>query len=290
MAESIEFAVGRPPARNTKPDQEVVQNLLNRIARSAGGAEGALRELPQDRRMSTSLQAAIETFQRQNISAANRDGIVNPNGETMQKLNQLTSRPVQIPWQPGGFTAPAEDYDVPGVPLYGQLIMNPPLPPAAAENACWRAAIKMVLDTNGITPVTAPPELVNSRTALDKIAILATYPRYRMYSAGSGSGSLTARQLIDELKNKGPLVAIGRFAAADSGSFNWDGHSEHAVVVKGVTNQGRLVKCNDPWRPSERLLLLDDFNSKLTAGVDRLLACSKHIRNWQTVPQATTVR
>ena len=56
MAESIEFAVGRPPARNTKRDQEVVQNLLNRIPRSAGGAEGALRELPQDRRVSTSMR------------------------------------------------------------------------------------------------------------------------------------------------------------------------------------------------------------------------------------------
>src|SRR5579862_8704503 len=78
MADNIGFAVGRPPAPNKKGDQEVVQNLLNRIPRSAGGAEGALRELPQENRISTSLQAAIETFQRQNISAANRDGIVNP--------------------------------------------------------------------------------------------------------------------------------------------------------------------------------------------------------------------
>src|SRR5580658_9688166 len=114
-AETIWSAVGRQPALNAKGDQEVVQNLLNRIPRSLGGAEGSLQIPPQAGQVSAALQAAIEVFQQRNVSGPYRDGRVDPNAETIQKLKQLaaSSSPAGSSAQPGGGSS---DFEITGVP------------------------------------------------------------------------------------------------------------------------------------------------------------------------------
>jgi len=294
-AEIVWSAVGRQPALNAKRDQEVLQTLLNRIPRSLGGAEGSLQESPQERTVSASLQAAIEAFQNLNVSPQFRDGRVDPNGPTILKLNQLadSSLPVQIPWPPPQ-VAPAvvatADFEIRGVPLYGQKEMG--FPAAAAENACWWAAIKMVRDTGGVLHDDPPSELKNSNKALDMIAIEAIYPRYQMYAAypSPNPEKWTAAALLQALQEKGPMCACGRFAAGDRSTSEYDGHVQHAVVLYGVGNNGSAVVVNDPWQPMTRRILLDDFNSRLHVGRSRLIAATKHIKNWQTVPHPSNAQ
>jgi len=295
--EAIGSVVGRPPAPNTVHDQLVLQTLLNRVPRSRGGAEGSLHDQPQAGHVSPALQAAIDAFQRSNVSGANRDGRVGPNGETMRKLRELAgiARPVQIPWQAlgtagtagAGGTATAvavADFTIPGVPLYSQMAMG--FPAAAAANACWWASIKMVRDTGGAMGDTPPPEMRNATKALDMLAIEAIYRRYQMYAPFPYPSplSFTAAALVQALHDKGPMCACGRFAAGDQSTTEYDGHVQHAIVVYGVVNSGRVVVCNDPWRGTVRRIFLDDFNSRLHAGRSRLIAATKHIHNWQSVP------
>ena len=291
--ETIYSTVGRLPALNTVHDQQVLQTLLNRVQKSHGGAEGSLHEQFQDGQVAPALQAAIDTFQRSNVSMQNRDGRVAPNGETMQKLKLLagTAGPQQIPWQPSGSagtggTATAvalADLTLPGVPLYSQMAMG--FPAAAAENACWWACIKMVRDTGGAMGDAPPPEMRNATKALDMLAIEAIYPRYQMYAAFPypSPPTFTAAALVQALQDKGPMCACGRFAVGDQSTTEYDGHVQHAIVVYGVVNSGRVVVCNDPWRGTVRRVFWDDFNSRLHAGRSRLIAATKHIHNLQSV-------
>jgi len=289
--ETIGAVVGRQPALNSEADQVKVQTLLNRIPKSQGVAEGSLNGPIHPGNVSPALQAAIDTFQRVNVAAAHRDGRVAPNGETIQTLNEIagTSGPVQVPWGTLNTVAPpVADFAVPGVPQYGQLQMG--FPRGAGENACWWAAIKMVRDTGGVMTGTAPPEMVTATKALDIVAIEAIYPRYGMYPAypSPTPPTWTAAALVKALQEKGPMVACGRFAAGDQSTneYTAEGQRQHAIVVYGVATNGSVVMTIDPWTPSVRRFLLEDFNARLHVGKSRLIAAMKHIHTWQTVPQA----
>lgn len=287
--ERIQATVGRPPALNSVHDQDIVQTLLNRIPKSHGGAEGSLHVQPQAGRISAALQGAIDTFQRVNLAAHNRDGRVDPLGETLRRMRELAGSggPVQIPWSavPAPVTPGITDFVIHGVPLYGQRQMN--FPTAAAENACWWAAIKMVKDAGGPSHDVAPEELRRATKALDILAIEAIYPRYHMYPPFPypNPPAFTAAALISALQQKGPMCACGRFAAADQSTneYQREGQNQHAIVVYGTANGGQTVVCNDPWQPSVRQFLLSDFNARLHAGRSRLIAATQNIRNWQSV-------
>jgi hypothetical protein len=251
---TIGSAVGRQPALNAAKDQDAVRLLLNEIPEWVGGAEGSLQTPAIPGRISEELQDAIDCFQDFQVSPNSRDGRVDPNGETMEKLNSLANRT----WLP--------EYTVPFVPLYGQKDMG--LPPAAAENACWWACIRMVRETAKLPKVPPPQELTQSTKALNDIKILGILPRYQMYPAYSYKKDWTASQLIKALRESGPLCAHGRFAADDheTGDFGL----QHAIVVFGL-NRG-MVHFNDPWEPSTRLMFLSDFNAKLHSGYIAIIA------------------
>lgn len=275
MADELWQAVGRAPAVNLARDQEIVQALLNRVPRSRGGAEGSLHGQPQDHRISGPLQAAIETFQRANVSPPNQNGRVDKTGETIEKLKQLAIPvgPSQIPFSQ--VPAAAADYEVPGVPLYGQLQMH--FPTAVAENACWWACMRMVRDTGGLLPDSPPPELLNSTTALNILQIEAICPSQGMYAVYPSPAHLSEAVLVRLLREKGPMIAVGRFAGGDESTVESPQHGEHAVVLYGITNQGQTVLVKDPWQPAIRRLLVGDFIARLHAGLSRLIASTKFL-------------
>jgi hypothetical protein len=72
---------------NIARDQQVVQDLLNKIPAAQGGAGGALTAPIIDRVVSASLHEAILEFQRVNHCSV--DGHVDPNEHTIQLMNQL---------------------------------------------------------------------------------------------------------------------------------------------------------------------------------------------------------
>jgi hypothetical protein len=195
---------------------------------------------------------------------------------------------MQIGWEAlSTLNSLVADYTVPGVPQYGQRQMG--FRQGAAENACWWAAIKMVRDTGGAMSDLAPIAMTNATKALDIRAIEVIYPHYNMYPAypSPNPPRWTAAALIKALQDKGPMVACGRFAAGDQSTseYSSDGQMQHAIVVYGVANNGSVVVAIDPWTPSVRRLLLSDFNSRLHVGRSRLIAATKHVHTWQTVPQ-----
>jgi hypothetical protein len=166
-------------------------------------------------------------------------------------------------------------------------------PAAAAENACWWASMKMVLDTGGDHGDTAPAELKNATSALDILAIEGIYPRYHMYPPfpSPTPESWGAAALVEAFKAKGPMVACGRFAEGDHSTSEFGGQVQHAIVVYGVLHGG-AVRYNDPWQPKKSLMLLDDFNSKLHVGRSRLIGASRFIRaqDMHTVPPTPSAK
>ena len=72
---------------NFSADQQIVQNLLNQIPASQGGADDELTDPIVDRVISDSLYQAILTFQR--INRCSVDGHVDPYARTIQLMNQL---------------------------------------------------------------------------------------------------------------------------------------------------------------------------------------------------------
>ena len=243
-------SVGRQPAANAAKDQEIVQSLLNAIPEWAGGTEGSLKHRPVAGVISEELQDGINRFQDFNVWGPNRDGRISPGGETIQTLNRLAART----WLPY--------YTVPFVPLYGQRDMKE-LPEAVGENACWWACIKMVVHTHGGAALIPPQELVNSRPAVNNMQLECIYPRYRLYAIRGGyKTDWTGAELVQTLKEAGPLIAYGRFqtdpAATDTGL-------QHAIVVYGV-HRGEMVRYNDPWQPKTSLMAIFDFNARLHYG------------------------
>jgi hypothetical protein len=90
MAE-IQSAVGRQPALNSVRDQQIVQDLLNRITPNNGGPLVPLQEPIRPNFVSRTLQEAITRFQNQNVELPKRDGRVDRIGQTITKLNELAN-------------------------------------------------------------------------------------------------------------------------------------------------------------------------------------------------------
>ena len=80
--------VGRPPARNSPDDADIVTDLLLRVAAGDGGPDKPIFSAPFPGVSSPSLVSAIERFQRRQLGFA--DGRVDPGGATLARLNRLT--------------------------------------------------------------------------------------------------------------------------------------------------------------------------------------------------------
>jgi len=94
MAQMILASVGRLGGVNRPTDVRVVQELLNRVPHAAGGPYPLLAE---DSVCGVTTMDAIQRFQLQQLGWGKADGRIDPNGATIQKLNQLsgTTAPLQ---------------------------------------------------------------------------------------------------------------------------------------------------------------------------------------------------
>ena len=84
-------SVGRRHGRNSRnriTDQKNVQDLLNRIPASAGGAGGTLNERMVEGICSDNLYLAIVNFQKKNVPQF-ADGHVDPGGRTLDAMERM---------------------------------------------------------------------------------------------------------------------------------------------------------------------------------------------------------
>jgi hypothetical protein len=90
MMQTITASVGRLGGLNRRPDVKTVQELLNRIPQGAGGPWPRLAE---DSLCGPRTVDAIQKFQVKQLGFGKADGRVDPNGPTLQKLNELAEKP-----------------------------------------------------------------------------------------------------------------------------------------------------------------------------------------------------
>jgi hypothetical protein len=89
MAHKISFPVGKPPAKNVLRDMQTVTNLLNRVDASSGGPDNPIPLPAADGKPSAELLSAILKFQRRYNPPQYQDGVVDPTGRTLRKLNEI---------------------------------------------------------------------------------------------------------------------------------------------------------------------------------------------------------
>jgi hypothetical protein len=111
MAKTISASVGRMGGINRPDDVRTIQNLLNKAPVSSGGPAP---KLDPDGACGKKTIDAIQKFQLHHFGWPGADGKVNPNGETLRKLNE--------------FDGPSAN---PGQPQPGKA--QPPTPPPAPE-------------------------------------------------------------------------------------------------------------------------------------------------------------
>jgi hypothetical protein len=87
MIETISASVGSMGGRNRPPDVITVQQLLNRVPLGQGCP---FPELQVDGLCGFKTISAILRFQLQHFGWQGRDGRVDPDGRTLEKLNELT--------------------------------------------------------------------------------------------------------------------------------------------------------------------------------------------------------
>ena len=97
MAKTISKSVGRAGA-NRKPDVLTVQDLLNQVPSDKGGAAP---KLTPDSVCGTKTRNAISRFQLKHFGWPGADGLVEPQRQTMAKLNELTTGSPSKPVPPG---------------------------------------------------------------------------------------------------------------------------------------------------------------------------------------------
>jgi len=100
MAQMILAPVGRLGGVNRPSDVKVVQELLNRIPHAASGPYPLLAV---DAVCGPKTLDAIQKFQLQQLGWGKADGRVDPNGATLQKMNEMSGNPA--PLQPRVLTA-----------------------------------------------------------------------------------------------------------------------------------------------------------------------------------------
>jgi len=86
MAQTIAAPVGRPGGTNRPSDVKVVQELLNRVPSAAGGP---CPLLTVDSICGPTTVEAIQNFQLKQLGWPMADGRVEPDGPTLEKLNEL---------------------------------------------------------------------------------------------------------------------------------------------------------------------------------------------------------
>lgn len=101
MAKTISASVGRMGGVNRPDDVTTVQELLNQVPTNSGGAAPPLRP---DGLCGNKTIRAIQEFQLHHFGWSGADGKVNPDGETLRKLNEFdtgvtSTRPTSINFQ-----------------------------------------------------------------------------------------------------------------------------------------------------------------------------------------------
>ena len=88
MAKTITASVGRMGGTNRPADVRTVQHLLNKVPPDSGGP---VLPLIPDAFCGPKTIHAIQTFQLHHFGWSGADGKVNPDGETLKKLNEFDS-------------------------------------------------------------------------------------------------------------------------------------------------------------------------------------------------------
>ncbi len=88
MAKTISKSVGRAGA-NRKPVVLTIQDLLNQVPSAKGGAAPKLK---LDGLRGAKAERAFSTFQLKHLGWKGADGLVEPQRQTIAKLNELTAK------------------------------------------------------------------------------------------------------------------------------------------------------------------------------------------------------
>ena len=104
-------------ALNAANDQVTVINLLNKTPRQSGGPSEPLGLNVLSGKPSMRLVQAIIAFQQVNLPLRKPDGRVDPDGPTLEKLNQLSGA--------GGGGAEAEQFAANMIRFYAQTLAGP---------------------------------------------------------------------------------------------------------------------------------------------------------------------
>ena len=153
------------------------------------------------------------------------------------------------------------NYSTGHVELIGQRQIKG-LAPKYAENACWYASAKMVLNEPAGPPF--PEELLRD-SAINGLIVERVWTRMGLQAVG-GVVNLSPEDLGETIETRGPLLAYGRFAMDDNRSSDFaGGRADHCVVVIAVNRPG-IVVYHDPWEPRIGYLPVTSFNDKLHIG------------------------
>lgn len=104
MSKTISASVGIR-GRNIAPDVKTIQELLNGVVPADGGPQPLLKV---DGLCGPKTQKAIQEFQLRHFGWSGADGRVDPNGQTLAKLNEFHAQPITTATfcvtqrQPGG--------------------------------------------------------------------------------------------------------------------------------------------------------------------------------------------
>lgn len=76
-----------------------------------------------------------------------------------------------------------------------------------------------------------------------------------------GKSSWSAEEIVEIMRNKGPLYCIGKFFSG--GNSRQVGGQAHAIAVYGYAEGFGGVHYVDPWDGLEKKMNLDEFNNKI---------------------------
>ena len=164
--------VGRPPARNSPDDADIVTDLLMRVTAGDGGPDQPIFSAPFPGVSSPSLVTAIEKFQRRQLGFA--DGRVDPAGATLARLNRLTNN-----------GAAAKRTVTPFTSLLRGAVGRPPAPNNLGDVVKLIALLKLVPPgEGGAGPALLPPVIPGQMPA----ALIPAIETFQRRQFGSSDG------------------------------------------------------------------------------------------------------
>ena len=178
--------------QNWKADQQIVTDLLNRIAVTDGGAAGSLDEHVVAGLASTALYQAILAFEKKHF-AGRAKGFVDPGGAVLVKLEALAKRP---PPAPVAAPKPANQWDV----LTTKSVMRGVRAGLADDNKLSHA------DTINIVRSTLSDGVITQKEIDDLRAVASTS---RSLEPRSKALLLTLATTLGSGATKGPLELRG---------------------------------------------------------------------------------